>query len=380
MSDDNPPALDPHEEEAEAGPGRPDRWTRRRRVVVGLVAVALVAVTAAVLVARHGSCPPAGAALKIEGRVVSADEVERRSEVVEALYGLVPPEGPKLDSYRRELAKSMATAELIKVEAVQRKIVVADRAVRDALDRYIADSFPDTGRAGFVKAMGNKGVSEAEVLAEFAQIQTTFRLLEEVTKDVAVSDADVTTAFTERRDQMVLPEHRRLRHLVVATEAEAQAALKRLRGGAAFPAVAMAVSLDLQTKAQGGELGSLTADQLDDAFRRAAFAAAPGQLFGPVQTRFGWHVGLVEEVTPSRPLTLDEARGALHDQLLSERKLAAQRAFVAKALRNAHVCYAPRFRPADPKSPPPTDLGPPGAPGPSSGGVPPAGSPASTGP
>jgi peptidyl-prolyl cis-trans isomerase C len=261
----------------------------------------------------------------------------------------------------------MATAELIQAEAAQRKIVVADRAVRDALDRYIADSFPDSGRDGFVKAMGNKGVSEAEVLSEFAQIQTTFRLLEEVTRDVTVSDADVTEAFAERREQLALPERRRLRHLVVGSEAEAQAALSRLRGGAAFPTVAMAVSLDLQTKAQGGELGSLTAEQLEDAFRRAAFATAPGQLFGPVQTRFGWHVGLVEEVMPSRQLTFDEAREALRDRLLTERKLAAQRTFVAKALREADVCYAGRFRPADPTSPPPTDLAPPGAPPPSTG-------------
>jgi peptidyl-prolyl cis-trans isomerase C len=333
-------------------------WFRRRRVALVIGAVILVAGGGGVALAGGDSCPSGNAVVEAGGGTVSEQELSRRAELVEALYGLSPPEGERADAYRRELAKSVATALLIEREARRRDIVVPDRAVRDALDRYIADFFPEGGRDRFVTAMGNKGISEAEVLAEFRQIQTTFRVLDEATKQEAVTDADVTAAYADRKDSLAVPERRRIRHVVVATEAEATGVLTRVRRGESFVAVAKATSLDASTKDQGGELGLRAAADLEEAFGRAAFAAAPGQPFGPVQTRFGWHVAVVTEVVAGRPLSADEAREPLREQLLGERRLAAQRQFVASLLRQGDVCYAERFRPGRPDAPPPGGLNP----------------------
>lgn len=338
----------------EAAPATPS-WFQRRRVAMAAVAGVLVVGTAGVVVAAGGggSCPSGDAIVEVDGSRITAEQLQRRAEVVEALYGLKAPEGEKADPYRRELAKSMATALVVEQQAEERKVVVADRAVRDALDRYIADFFPSGGRDQFIEAMGNKGVSEAEVLGEFRQIQTTFRLLDTVTTGITVTDAEVAAAYEKRKAELVLPERRKLRHLVVATREEANAALGRVRSGEAFAAVATAVTLDSSTKDQGGDLGARAPSDLEGAFGQAAFAAAVGQPFGPVQTRFGWHVGIVEEVLPSRPLTEEEATAALKEQLLAERKLAAQRAYTARILKEADVCYDAGFRPADPTAPPP---------------------------
>ena len=338
---------------------------KRRRLLVALLAVLVLgAGGVAFAVTRGGDCPPGNAVLRVAGTTVSQDELARRAEVVQALYGLSPPEdAAKADAYRRELAKSMAMALIVDRDAQRRGIVVADKSVRDALDRYIADTFPEGGRDKFVEAMGAKGVSEADVLGEFRRIQTTFRLLDSAAGPVTVSDADVAAAYDQRKASLVLPEQRKLRHLVVATEAEANAALARLRRGEAFAAVASAVSLDGSTKAQGGDLGTRSAADLQEPFRQAAFAAAVGTPFGPVHTSFGWHVGLVEAVVPGHALSRDEAAAPLRDQLTTERKLAAQRAYVARILAGAHVCYGNRFRPADPTAPPPET---PGAPTPPS--------------
>jgi peptidyl-prolyl cis-trans isomerase C len=354
MTDD--PTPDPPADEPPP-PGSEGR--DKRPLAIGLAAAAVVLGVGAVAVVATGggSCPSGGAVLEANGESISEEALTRRAELVEALYGLKPPEGEKADSYRRELAKSMATALIVEQEAQRRKIAVADRAVRDALDRYIADFFPEGGRDKFVEAMGNKGLSEAEVLAEFRQIQTTFRLLDSAAGDVTVTDAEVARAFEQRQDKLVLPEQRRLRHLVVGSEADANTVLTRLRQGEAFPAVATAVSLDATTKPQGGDLGLRAATDLEEPFRQAAFGATKGQPFGPVQTRFGWHVGLVEEIVAPRPVTREEAIGPIKEQMLAERKLAAQRRYTARMLSDADVCYDSRFRPADPDAPPPETTG-----------------------
>jgi peptidyl-prolyl cis-trans isomerase C len=116
--------------------------------------------------------------------------------------------------------------------------------------------------------------------------------------------------------------------------------------------VATEVSLDNATKAAGGELGSLAARELAPAFAQAAFAAAPGTPFGPVRTDLGWHLGVVEEVTPGRPVTLEEVRSPLREQLIGERRLARWRSYLGELIVDSDACYADRFRPADPNAPP----------------------------
>jgi peptidyl-prolyl cis-trans isomerase C len=328
-------------------------------VALAVVAALLAGGGAVAVAARGGGCPPDGAALAVGGRKVTVDELERRVEVLRALYGLTPPpasDKARSGTFSRDLAKSMAVALMIDGEVADRNLAVGDKTARDALDRYIADAFPEGGRAKFVEALGNQGVSEADVLAEFRRLLETRRLFDVVSGDVKVSDAEVEAAFAERKDRLTIAERRKLRHLVVADEAAAQAALARIRGGASFATVAGEVSLDAATKGAGGELGSLTAAELDPAFRDAAFAAAVGVPFGPVHTDRGWHVGVVEEITPGRAVTLDEVREPLRQQLVGERRLARWRKYLGELIVDSDACYADRFRPADPDAPPP-DLG-----------------------
>ena len=283
------------------------------------------------------------------------DELERRVEVLRALYGVTPPpasDTAKTDAFGRDLAKSMAVALMIDDEVTGRDLKVGDKAARDALDRYVADAFPEGGRARFVEALGNQGVSEADVLDEFRRLLETRRLFDVVTGQVEVSDAEVETAYTERQQQLAIAERRRLRHLVVADEAAAQAALARIQGGAAFATVAGEVSLDAATKAAGGELGSLTAAELAPAFGQAAFSAAVNTPFGPIQTDLGWHVGIVEEITPGRPVTLEEVRNPLREQLIGEQRLTRWRTYLAEQIVEADACYSDSYRPANPDAPP----------------------------
>ena len=92
---------------------------------------------------------------------------------------------------------------------------------------------------------------------------------------------------------------------VAAAKAKAQATydkLKALQGDPAallkeFESIAQTDSKDTASGAQGGELGWFTQSQLDRGFGDAIFAQGlkNGDLIGPVQSQYGWHVVLYEE-------------------------------------------------------------------------------------
>jgi parvulin-like peptidyl-prolyl isomerase len=93
-----------------------------------------------------------------------------------------------------------------------------------------------------------------------------------------------------------------VRHVLVATEADAQRVLAELQGGADFTQTVDKESTDTSSEATGGKIlnadGSCPqASQFDADFAKAALAATPGQIAGPVQTKLGWHVFIVDSLT-----------------------------------------------------------------------------------
>ncbi|MEO0742591.1 MAG: peptidyl-prolyl cis-trans isomerase [Bacteroidota bacterium] len=82
----------------------------------------------------------------------------------------------------------------------------------------------------------------------------------------------------------------RARHILVQEEAGARNLLTELANGATFEDLAAQHSTDTSNKDQGGDLGWFGEGRMVPEFQAAAFAAPVGEVVGPVQTQFGYHL------------------------------------------------------------------------------------------
>ncbi len=118
--------------------------------------------------------------------------------------------------------------------------------------------------------------------------------------DVCITEQDTRAAYERyARLQQGKTEYE-VRHILVDTQAKAQAALVRLHAGETFASVAHDVSQDVTSGMNGGELGWNQPANFVPEFSNEMIALAPtGVSTAPVKTQFGWHI---VEVTGTRPV------------------------------------------------------------------------------
>lgn len=137
-------------------------------------------------------------------------------------------------------------------------------------------------------------------------------LIQEAYLSRAVKDAETEDRLKARYNSFVKDKEGReevhARHILVKTEAEANAIIAELDKGADFADLAKKDSID-SGSASGGDLGYFGHDDMVKEFADAAFALPAGQYTKtPVKTQFGWHVIKVEDHRAAKPPSFEEAR------------------------------------------------------------------------
>lgn len=91
-------------------------------------------------------------------------------------------------------------------------------------------------------------------------------------------------------DMTTMAPHVDSRHILVATQEEAEDILAALQAGESFADLARAASTDTGSGANGGELGWSPVSQFVDEFSVAVAEAPINEVVGPIETEFGWHI------------------------------------------------------------------------------------------
>ncbi len=103
-------------------------------------------------------------------------------------------------------------------------------------------------------------------------------------------------------------------HILVKSEDEAKKLLDDIKGGADFATVAKANSTD-GSAGQGGELGWFGKGQMVPEFETAVAGMQKGDVAGPIQTQFGWHLIKLNDTRESSAPALDTVRDQIEQQI-----------------------------------------------------------------
>jgi peptidyl-prolyl cis-trans isomerase C len=119
-------------------------------------------------------------------------------------------------------------------------------------------------------------------------------------------------------------------HILVETEEEAQALIDALGEGADFAELAAENSIG-PSGPNGGQLGWFTAGMMVPEFEAAVFELEAGEVSAPVQTQFGWHVILLNDMREQAPPALEQVRAELIEGLRRARVDAASTSLMGEA-------------------------------------------------
>ncbi|WP_158945577.1 peptidyl-prolyl cis-trans isomerase [Granulicella sp. S190] len=162
-----------------------------------------------------------------------------------------------------------------------------------------------------------------------------------------VSDADVQAYYNAHQDQYQVKEQVRVRHILIAVpagadaktdaagKAKAEDLLKQIKAGGNFADLASKNSDDPGSKVQGGELGWLDRGKTVPEFDKAAFTLAPGQTSDLVKTQFGYHILQVEEKKTAHLRPLAEVKPEILPVLEQQRAGAAEQTFASTLAADA---------------------------------------------
>lgn len=254
------------------------------RALAGVAILALVAV---------GCSSDSAAALTVNGKDVSQSSVESEFSTIaknSEIKTQLAQSGGKLPA----AIKAAWLTALVETTVAQR-VVQQDKTKIIEDDRIAAEQWADQffGSQAIVKAFPKS--FRKTLLDRYANVPAYVR-----THTKPPTDANALTSY-ESSLAKSCASRRFVSHILVATEAEAQAITAQLAAGANFQQLAQTSSTDKQSGANGGVLGCIDSQQVDPTFAAAAAALPLGQVSAPVKTEFGWHVIKAEDVALALP-------------------------------------------------------------------------------
>lgn len=186
----------------------------------------------------------------------------------------------------------------------------------EAMRRALADEL--VRRELAAQEAARRGIdSRPEVRAQIdlaAQAVLVAAYLADFAREHPVGDEAIRREYESIRATLGNREYK-VRHILTATEAEANAVIEKLGRGAKFNELA-AQSKDRVTKDHGGDLGWVNAATYVRPFADALVKLQKGaRTMRPVQSEFGWHVIQLDDVRELKVPTLAEVKVQIAQRL-----------------------------------------------------------------
>jgi len=278
---------------------------------------------------------------------------EKYKQVLMTTQNMTPPmfeQRVRADLTLAPLQEPVVAANIAAKTSVQRFLSLLEQQREVAVATVDADPYLKDIRIDDAKAKAYYDANQAAFQVP-EQVRFDYVTLNQdaLTAQASVDAEEVRRAYESNVKQYSTQEERQASHILVAVkpdapQAEKDAAKKKAESLLAqvkanpnkFADIAKANSQDPGSAPQGGDLGSFARGSMVKPFEDAVFAAKVGDILGPVQTDFGYHIIKVTGITPAHIRPLDEVRASIEADL--KRAKAAQK-FAAAADQFQNLVY-----------------------------------------
>lgn len=200
-------------------------------------------------------------------------------------------------------------------------------------------------------------VTDADVQAYYeeniSRYQTESRIkvdyielsVESLSPSITPNEEEINALYEENKGQYKQAANREASHILVSVNQSASAdekqnklelandILQQANQDEDFAALAQQYSDDPGSKEKGGDLGVIVRGQMVKPFEEAVFEMVEGEIKGPIESQFGYHIIKLTSLSEEYQQTLDQVR----DQVLEEAvELQAERLFaeLAESFKN----------------------------------------------
>jgi len=182
-----------------------------------------------------------------------------------------------------------------------------------------------------------------------------------IVDSVTVSDSVIDSIYRAQKDQYLIPDQYRARHIVMAGEglkSSEDSALysgmdmaqldslarstiedirRRLVAGASFDTLAMMYSQDAYSSEKGGDLGYFELSSMVHPFDSTVENTPIGEFSGIIKTQYGYHVVKVEDFSPAHYLPLDSVYQQIKNRAMEQAVAERSRVFMDSLRENSTI-------------------------------------------
>ncbi len=249
---------------------------------------------------------------------------DRYAQIIRAYFQMTPSQ------FEQRFADDLLVAKLNAF--LEDGVWVSDAEVRDRYRRQHEHADVELVQLRYERFLPGVKVDEAQARAYYEAHASDYRHEEQrviryllvdtsqLRRTLPADDAQLRTYYDEHLEDFVQEEQAHASHILIrvaagasaeeraAAKLKAESLAKAARAGADFAKLAAENSDDPGSKDNGGDLGWFGRGQMVKEFEDAVFGAKPGDIVGPVESQFGYHVIKVEGFRPRRQRPFEEVK------------------------------------------------------------------------
>lgn len=209
------------------------------------------------------------------------------------------------------------TTKALKEECLQ------DMIDAEALSQYCQDNgidlYDDTynsGKSAFMDSikkndadfLDQNGIKDSDLITYYRSQYLSSKLLERVQSEYSADQIarEAQAYYDKHKDEYKVESEKRISEILTHKKKIAEEAVSRLDSGEQFADVARDLSEDINSAANGGDMGFFTKSEIKDEFGSEVFKMAVGQYSQPIKTTDGYAVVMVTASNDSGYKSFDE--------------------------------------------------------------------------